>query len=100
MERKCLCCEKVLETDPHADKFGTTIGVVYGATIWRTHGNYGSTKFDPMGPPGSADEFLEAYVCDDCLTQKGAMIYHVEAQVKRTEEVQVQTYIEHELKRS
>jgi hypothetical protein len=86
----------VLETDPYyLDKFGTSIGIVYDATIWRSHGNYGSTKFDPMGLNGR-DEFLEAYICDSCLTENGDLIYHVDAKITRTEEVRAQTYLEHE----
>lgn len=96
MAKQCLICEKHLEEDPHTEgKFGTTIGIVYGATVWRSHGNYGSTKFDPMGPSG-IDEFLEAYICDSCLTEKGKLLYHVCSQIKRTEEVRAQTYQEYE----
>ena len=37
------------------------------AVVFTTHGNYGSTVFDPMHPDGL--ETLEIHVCDDCLTR-------------------------------
>jgi hypothetical protein len=95
MNRFCIVCVKPLVVDEHCE-FGSTIPAVYDATVWRTHGNYGSTKFDPMGPPGSGDEFLEAYICDACLVEKGNLIFHLDIRKPKLEEVKVCTFNEHE----
>jgi uncharacterized protein YlaI len=68
MQRKCFCCEKVLKTEDKTIE--TSIGIVYSATIWRSTGNYGSKLFDSM-----KSEFLEAYICDECLEKKKNLVY-------------------------
>jgi hypothetical protein len=61
----CIVCDKELEN--YVEEIASeSIGVVYGATIWRSYGNYGSTIYDPM----SGDEFLEVCICDECLKKK------------------------------
>ncbi len=69
--KKCLICEKELESD----KWGTT----YGATIWRSEGNYGSSVYDPIG---DSSQYLEAYVCDVCLVGKKHLLEEVHFQRK------------------
>lgn len=46
----CLCCNKPIQIDEF----------VYDATVWRTHGGFGSDVYDE-------DEPLEAVICDGCL---------------------------------
>ncbi len=70
MENKCIVCDKELEVEAFNDVFRDAIGIVYGATIWRSHGNYGSTVYDPM----FSDEYLEVFVCDECLKQKRRLV--------------------------
>jgi len=68
--KKCLICERELETDAH--------GTVYEATIWRSHGNYGSSAYDPM----RENRYLEAHVCDQCLIKKKPLLEEVVFQKK------------------
>jgi hypothetical protein len=78
--RKCLVCECDLEIEKNTkQQFGTSIPIVYDATIWRSHGNYGSKLFDPM----TSLEFLEACVCDSCLIKKKDLIYHIHVEKKQ-----------------
>lgn len=80
-KRKCFICEKLLEEpNYHINKFKDTVGIIYDATIWRSIGNYGSAKFDPIG----TSEFLETYICDNCLVAKKHLVYHVKNDDKLT----------------
>lgn len=88
MEKKCLICETILRAEVGLREFGTAIGIVYDAMIWRTHGNFGSSKFDPM-PIIGQEEFLETYICDSCYEKKSSLIYHVKVKMKRNETVEV-----------
>lgn len=88
MAKQCLICEKQLE-ESNLNCPASAIGILYNATIWRSNGNYGSTKFDPVGP--NNNEFLELYICDPCLTTKGKFINHVDLHIEKT-----QTYQEYE----
>lgn len=74
---KCIVCLKELER--HCE-LSDVIGMMNDATIWRSHGNYGSTLYDPM----NGEEFLEAYICDACVESRGDLIYHVKY-TKKTE---------------
>lgn len=59
----CIACGKKLECvfpEPDDDDFAVQ---PYRATMFTSHGNYGSTVFEP-----SDGTFLEINVCDDCLT--------------------------------
>jgi hypothetical protein len=81
MIRKCLVCERDLEIEKDIKYTGSSIPIVYDATIWRSYGNYGSKLFDPL----NKIEFLEACVCDSCLIKKKNLIYHIH--VKKREEI-------------
>ena len=72
MPKRCLICEKAIEADELA---------LHDATVWRTHGDYGSKVFDAV----SDAVFLEAIVCDDCLVRKKQLIDEVA--VRHTSEV-------------
>jgi len=61
----CFKCGKELEVEDRWESENPeTIGVVYGASIFRCYGNYGSRKFDPS--PSEEEHFMEIIVCDDC----------------------------------
>lgn len=64
MTKKCLVCEREIT----ADDLG-----VRDATVWTSHGNYGSTVYDSL----DGDTFLEAFVCDGCLVRKRDLIEEV-----------------------
>ena len=64
MTKHCLICEKAIEVNDFAP---------HDATVWRTQGNYGSKVFDAV----SDGVFLEAFVCDDCLSRKKQFIEEV-----------------------
>lgn len=65
---QCIVCDKEVSVSPYPD----------GATMWMTHGNYGSTVFDPM----SAPERLEMVLCDECLVRKRKQVNIVTYQRK------------------
>lgn len=62
MKRPCFCCEKKIKIEHGSPKNGTA---------WETNGNYNSCLFDPMG-----DEYIEIYICDDCLRKKAKFAYY------------------------
>lgn len=71
--KKCVICEKSLEIDKH--------DIVYGATVWNTRGNYGSTVYDPL----TNGVKLECWICDKCLTNKKSLLEEVKFQTKYSE---------------
>jgi hypothetical protein len=64
MGKQCLICEKEIQTDAIA---------VHDATIWTSHGNYGSGVYDPL----HEGVFLEALICDACLIRKKGLVQEV-----------------------
>lgn len=76
-KRVCFCCDK---------KIGKTVAIDDGfdhppndATVWRSHGNYGSTVFDPMD-----STYLEAYICDACLLKGKKKLYRARTVMTRS----------------
>ena len=55
----CIVCGKLLK-----NVFEKCNNQPDGATSFGSHGQYGSTIFDPMD-----GHFLEINICDDCLTK-------------------------------
>jgi hypothetical protein len=74
MPNRCLICEAEISMDEIS---------VHDATVWTSHGNYGSGVYDPM----LAHTFLEALICDACLVRKKELIEEVVVR-ERVEEVQ------------
>jgi hypothetical protein len=74
MTKRCLICEKEIEEDDIS---------VHNATVWTSHGNYGSSVYDPM----SGGVYLEAMICDACLTRKKGLLEEVVIE-QRTEETE------------
>lgn len=64
---RCIICKTQPESafGDHVDDAAAR--QPYGATMFTSHGHYGSTAFDPMG-----DMFLEINICDDCLQGENA----------------------------
>ena len=58
---KCIVCRKDLGDIPSGEQNHPKDGVVF-----QSHGNYGSTVFDPMD-----GTYLEVNICDPCLVQAG-----------------------------
>lgn len=56
---KCFKCGKVLER-----VFSDLEYQPYGATSFYSHGQYGSTVFDPMD-----ESYLGIYICDECMVE-------------------------------
>lgn len=50
-----------------------------GGTVFRSHGNYGSTVYDPpmYTRNGLHDEYLEINICDVCMTTHTQRVLHV-----------------------
>lgn len=73
----CIICDKVIEIeqvfDNQASDLVSHVGIIYGALICRTTGNYGSRVYDSM----NSNEFLEFYVCDTCAIVKSDKITSV-----------------------
>lgn len=57
---KCFRCDKTLES-----VFGDDTEQPYAATSFYSHGQYGSTVFDPM----NSHESLQIHICDECLVK-------------------------------
>ena len=64
MTKRCLICENEVKTDAIS---------VSNATVWSSHGNYGSGVYDPA----NAHVFLEALICDACLMRKKGLVEEV-----------------------
>ena len=63
MTTRCLICETEIVVDDVGPR---------DATIWTSHGNFGSRVYDPDG-----SEFLEALICDQCLLRKKGILEEV-----------------------
>jgi hypothetical protein len=74
MTKRCLICEKEIEEDAIS---------VSNATVWTSHGNYGSGVYDPA----NAAVFLEAFICDSCLIHKKELVEEVVVR-QRTEVIE------------
>lgn len=64
IDRVCFVCKKNIE--PAMGEESTFGNPPSDATCWVTHGNYGSTIFDPMIYP----EYLEICICDQCIIER------------------------------
>jgi hypothetical protein len=69
----CFVCGTKLESALGAkgDKFGN---LPDGATVFSSHGNYGSTVYDPI----FLEEHLEINLCDRCLQEHPELVARVE----------------------
>ena len=56
----CFKCDKQL--DPSVSG---VMNQPYDGTVFTSHGQYGSTVFDPI----SDDRFIEITICDDCIVE-------------------------------
>ena len=65
--KNCFVCEKEIEVTDF----------VYDATIWKSHGNFGSTVFDPI----EDNRHLEILICDECLQKKRGSVEDVSVRV-------------------
>lgn len=74
IETKCLLCDKAVSVERSLSH--ESIPVAHNATVWRSHGNYGSSVYDPVRDP--FPQFLEVYVCDTCLRSKVESVQHVQ----------------------
>ena len=63
MIETCAVCANQLEE---------SFGAPYGATFFISHGNYGSTVYDPPNMTGASEEYLRLYICDPCLLESAA----------------------------
>lgn len=79
MKTTCIVCDKDVVFGWPGDKGMNydvnCTGVASDATIWRSHGNYGSTEFDSM----HGGHWLEVLVCDECLKKKARQVRAVES---------------------
>lgn len=85
MKRNCFKCDKDIKTDFDGEFRSPPID----ATAWMTHGNYGSTVYDPMGDFNGNPEYLELYVCDECLKNNSNKVYRVYPVHTVTHEVEI-----------
>lgn len=61
---KCFKCDKTLER-----AFKDEDTQPWGATSFFSHGQYGSTVFDPMD-----ESYLGVYICDECLVDNAQKV--------------------------
>ncbi len=76
MKNQCICCSKEIKVTEEGDH-----RTVHDATIWRSHGNYGSGVYDSP----TNNTFLEALIFDDCLKRLKPLLWEVSMSVKRVE---------------
>lgn len=62
---RCFVCSRTLESCPYPDPDERQ---PWGATVFVSHGNYGSTVWDPC----NSDVTLEIFICDWCLRAAGS----------------------------
>lgn len=72
--RRCFVCEKHLQDAINGNTFYDFETPPNDAVIFHTHGNYGSTIFDPNPNDG---KFLEIAICDECLKNKDYLVLEV-----------------------
>ena len=84
----CFCCSKSVAIDSPL-RIGESIPAVFGATVWRCRGNFGSTIYDPT--PQEGNQFLELYICDDCVIKNAERVSLVQLTEPRRPEVKVQS---------
>lgn len=70
-EVNCFCCGRILEAEQSDNPMD--IYPVYGALVFRSYGNYGSTVFDPV-PPRKGTELIQITVCDGCIKAKSKRV--------------------------
>lgn len=88
IKRFCIVCDKELK--PVHDSDSEDIQYPPNGGIYlQSHGNYGSRVFDSM-----TGEFLECYICDECLESKKDKIYILTPRIKQS--VKYQTMKEYE----
>jgi hypothetical protein len=75
----CIICDKPLQSvftsKAMAEFAESDINQPNDATTFISHGQYGSTLWDPM----NSDETLEINICDPCLVLKMESVIHVTA---------------------
>ena len=69
----CFVCGKQLAPAiPPEVRIRKDANQPYAGTAFTSHGHYGSTVFDPMGP----GTILELNICDDCLRAGAERVLH------------------------
>ncbi len=86
VEVNCFCCERGLDVEPSGDN-PMVIYPVYGALVFRSYGNYGSTVFDPV-PPRKGAELIQITICDNCIRARSG-------RVTRLHKIKEETTAEH-----
>lgn len=80
LEGKTLPCIVCGYAPNPVDPDGDVVNQPHGATVFDSHGHYGSTVHDPMMDP----HYLEINVCDRCLRdRKDRVLYRID--IQRTE---------------
>jgi hypothetical protein len=69
---RCLCCDKELEATSLSENEPPCM--INDGVKCYTHGNYGSTVFDPV----YGDYRLVFYICDLCISSRKDKILHVQ----------------------
>lgn len=87
IKKYCIVCGKKLKS-VHPDSKDVKYPPVNGIYL-HSSGNYGSRVFDAL-----MGEFLECYICDDCLIKNKSKIYILTPRVSKT--VKYQTMEEYE----
>lgn len=65
----------------------------YGATIFRAHGQYGSTVFDPMNWGSGVEKFLEINICDTCLVIGANKVLYTEQAMLKPQTLKRATWV-------
>lgn len=73
MTLPCIVCGKALESAVRSVGSRTDPNQPSEGTVFSSHGNYGSTVWDPM----TGVDMLEINVCDPCLVEHAGRVLHV-----------------------
>lgn len=80
MQRNCFCCRQELKPIL-TNHDGTPIEYgMHNGVIFESEGTYGSEVFDGQEKRAR----LEMYICDECLKDRGKLVYTFNVQNKRT----------------
>jgi hypothetical protein len=83
----CFICEKkVASVFPDPPEY--IYNQPYKATVFVSHGHYGSTVFDPV----IGNRHLEINICDECLLERKDRVLHVRPHPPAEQEYDVRVW--------
>lgn len=82
MTLPCIICGKTLEPALRNVRDRIDANQPKDGTVFSSHGNYGSTVWDPM----TGVDLLEINICDPCLLERKDRVTHVKRKTQSHDE--------------